>query len=49
MSEHHGSCHCGRIRLTLRETPPDRGECNCSICRRTGGLVASLLARQGDG
>ncbi|HEX9805830.1 MAG TPA: GFA family protein [Alteraurantiacibacter sp.] len=38
MSEHHGSCHCGRIRLTLRETPPDAGECNCSICRRTGGL-----------
>ena len=36
--EHRGSCHCGRIRLTLRETPPDAGECNCSICRRTGGL-----------
>ncbi len=38
MSEHHGSCHCGRVRLILRETPPDAGECNCSICRRTGGL-----------
>jgi len=38
MSEHHGSCHCGSIRLTLYETPPDAGECNCSICRRTGGL-----------
>ena len=38
MRAHHGSCHCGRITLTLRETPPDRGECNCSICRRTGGL-----------
>jgi len=38
MSEHRGSCHCGRIRLTLRETPRDAGECNCSICRRTGGL-----------
>jgi len=38
MSEHHGSCHCGCIRLTLRETPADAGECNCSICRRTGGL-----------
>lgn len=38
VTEHHGSCHCGRIRLTLRETPPDAGECNCSICRRTGGL-----------
>ena len=38
MSENHGSCHCGAIQLTLRETPPDVGECNCSICRRTGGL-----------
>jgi hypothetical protein len=38
MTEHHGSCHCGAIRLTLRETPPDAGECNCSLCRRTGGL-----------
>ena len=38
MTEHHGSCHCGAVRLALRETPPDVGECNCSICRRTGGL-----------
>lgn len=38
MSEHHGSCHCGRIRLTLREAPAERTECNCSICRRTAGL-----------
>ena len=38
MSEHHGSCHCGAVRLVLRETPSDAGECNCSICRRTGGL-----------
>jgi len=26
------------VRLVLRETPLDAGECNCSICRRTGGL-----------
>lgn len=38
MSEHHGSCHCGAVRLTLRETPADVGDCNCSLCRRTGGL-----------
>jgi hypothetical protein len=38
MSEHRGSCHCGRVRLTLREDPPEAAECNCSICRRTGGL-----------
>lgn len=38
MSEHRGSCHCGRIQLTLRDTPLDAAECNCSLCRRTGGL-----------
>jgi len=40
MSEHHGSCHCGRVRLVLRDDPVDAGECNCSLCRRIGGLWA---------
>lgn len=38
MIEHRGSCHCGHVRLTLRETPGEAGECNCSICRRVAGL-----------
>lgn len=38
MNEHHGSCHCGRIRLVLRDAPSEASECNCSICRRTAGL-----------
>lgn len=38
MSEYHGSCHCGRIRLVLRDEPFEAAECNCSICRRTAGL-----------
>ena len=38
MSEHHGSCHCGRVRLVLRDIPAEAAECNCSICRRTAGL-----------
>lgn len=38
MSEHHGSCHCGAIALTLREPPVEVSECNCSICRRIAGL-----------
>ena len=33
-----GSCHCGAVRLTLPEPPEDLGSCNCSICRRIGGL-----------
>lgn len=38
MTKHHGSCHCGRIRLVLRDTPFEAAECNCSVCRRTAGL-----------
>lgn len=38
MSEHLGSCHCGRIRLLLRDDPIEAAECNCSVCRRTAGL-----------
>ncbi len=60
MNEHHGSCHCGAVRLVLRETPPDAGDCNCSLCRRIGGLWhhttpamvttagAGVAYRQGD-
>lgn len=38
MREHEGSCHCGEIRLTLRDQPTEASECNCSICRRTAAL-----------
>ena len=60
MSEQHGSCHCGAIRLVLNETPSDAGDCNCSLCRRIGGLWhhttpekvvtigAGVAYRQGD-
>jgi hypothetical protein len=35
---HEGSCHCGAVRITIEDDPVDAGECNCSICRRTGAL-----------
>lgn len=38
MTNHSGSCHCGAIRIELRDDPVDVGECNCSLCRRTGAL-----------
>jgi hypothetical protein len=36
---HHGSCHCGAVRLAV-EAPEhiDAYECNCSMCTRTGFL-----------
>lgn len=60
MSAHHGSCHCGHVRLVLHDTPVEAAECNCSICRRIAGLWhytdpalfsaagAEIAYRQGD-
>lgn len=36
----HGSCHCGLVRLTLPAAPETATSCNCSLCRRTGGIWA---------
>jgi hypothetical protein len=38
MSEHHGSCHCGQVSLVSRGEVIEAVECNCSVCRRIGGL-----------
>ena len=35
-----GSCHCGAVRLTLPSAPEKATLCNCSLCRRVGGLWA---------
>jgi hypothetical protein len=35
-----GSCHCGAVSFTLRKEPEWLTQCNCSICRRIGGLWA---------
>jgi len=40
------TCHCGAVRLEI-ETPPETvTDCNCSICRRTGGLWAYYSPKQ---
>lgn len=33
-----GSCHCGAVRLRLPAAPEKATSCNCSLCRRLGGL-----------
>lgn len=38
MSEHIGHCHCGAVRLVFRDEPVEAASCNCSLCRRVGGL-----------
>ena len=42
----HGSCHCGRISFTLDAEPTEAIECNCSICRRRGSLLAAFAPEQ---
>ena len=36
----HGSCHCGAVSLTLPSRPEKATRCNCSLCRRVGGVWA---------
>ena len=33
-----GSCHCGAIQIQVERRPRRLTSCNCSICRRQGGL-----------
>lgn len=36
----HGFCHCGAVHLTLPFAPVEATSCNCSLCRRSGGIWA---------
>lgn len=35
-----GSCHCGAVQVRVASAPTQITSCNCSICRRTGALMA---------
>ncbi len=35
-----GTCHCGAVRIELPSVPDTATNCNCSLCRRVGGLWA---------
>ncbi len=35
-----GTCHCGAVRIEMGRAPVEVTSCNCSICRRLGGLWA---------
>lgn len=37
--KHAGSCHCGRIAFTVEGQIDEVYDCNCSMCRRRGGLL----------
>ena len=38
MSALVGTCHCGRVRITLPRKPDEVTQCNCSLCTKTGFL-----------
>jgi hypothetical protein len=38
---YQGSCHCGAVKFEVTMPPPTRAiACNCSMCSRTGWLLA---------
>ena len=41
-----GSCHCGKIAYRLDAVPTEAIECNCSICRRKGSVLAAFAPEQ---
>ncbi|MEZ4380894.1 MAG: GFA family protein [Nannocystaceae bacterium] len=43
---HTGGCHCGAVRYTVRAAIDSVIECNCSICAKTGSLLAFVPAAQ---
>jgi hypothetical protein len=52
---HSGSCHCGRIAFDVEGEVAQAVDCNCSICRRRGSLLAffpreafTLTSKEGD-
>jgi hypothetical protein len=41
-----GSCHCGRIAWHADADPQEAIECNCSICRKRGSVLAAIAPEQ---
>lgn len=42
---YEGSCHCGAVRFQVSMPPPEKAwACNCSICSRSGWLIAMVGA-----
>ena len=37
---HYGGCHCGKIAFEVEGDFTQAIDCNCSLCRRRGGLLA---------
>ena len=40
MTMYEGGCHCGNIAFELDAEVTEGYDCNCSMCRKRGGLLA---------
>ncbi len=40
MALHHGSCHCGAVKIEVEGDFKEGMECNCSHCHKKGFLLA---------
>ena len=45
---YNGSCHCGSVKFTVEGTIGQVIDCNCSMCRRRGGLLWFVPRSQFD-
>jgi len=39
MTTYSGSCHCGKVSYTVDGSIDQVIDCNCSLCRKRGGLL----------
>ena len=47
LTTHTGGCHCGKVRYTVRlDLSAPAITCNCSICSKTGTMLAFVTAEQ---
>jgi hypothetical protein len=50
MAKHHGSCHCGAVQFDVEGLELDKlVTCNCSMCGRSGAIMAFVGAPQLSG
>jgi hypothetical protein len=44
----NGSCHCGRVTVSVPDRPEFLNECNCSVCSKLGAMWGYYTADQVD-